>query len=113
MLKVSDPSAPYTGTAFTGTVTVTGVGGGPAASLEGVTPTLTYYAGSKAHGSGLATLPTNVGTYTVVASFAGSTNYAETQSAQSPLRSASTHPSSSLRTLVGRITARLSRRRLR
>jgi hypothetical protein len=47
-----------------------------ASSLEGVTPTLTYYSGSKATGTPLAAAPTAVGTYTAVATFAGSKDYA-------------------------------------
>ena len=66
--------------AVTTTETITGVSGTAAASLEGVTPTLTYYSGTTSLGS---TAPTAPGTYTVVASFAGSTDYAP---AASPAR---------------------------
>jgi hypothetical protein len=59
---------------------VTGVDTTPAASLEGVTPTLTYYVGSTASGSGSATAPVAAGTYTVVATFPGSDDYAAAQS---------------------------------
>ncbi len=54
---------------------VTGVDNTPAASLEGVTPTLTYYAGFNAGGTVFSGAPTGAGTYTVVASFAGSADY--------------------------------------
>jgi hypothetical protein len=54
---------------------VAGVDSAPAASLEGVLPALTYYAGAAATGSPLDGPPTTVGTYTVVASFPGSTDY--------------------------------------
>ena len=47
-----------------------------AGSLESVSPTLTYYSGSGVNGSGTSAAPTSAGTYTVVASFAGSTDYA-------------------------------------
>ena len=47
-------------------------GGG---SLEGVTPTLTYYAGNTATGTALSGAPSLAGTYTVVANFAGSTDF--------------------------------------
>ena len=53
---------------------MTGVSG-TAASLEGVSPTLTYYVGSTPSSNGSSTAPNTVGTYTVVATFAGSTDY--------------------------------------
>ena len=55
----------------------------PANSLEGMSrPTLTYYAGSGTSRTSLgATPPTNAGGYTVVASFAGSVDYAAFPSA--------------------------------
>ena len=40
-----------------------------------MTPTLTYYSGTSATGTGSSSAPTTVGTYTVLASFAGSTDY--------------------------------------
>ena len=54
---------------------VAGVDAIPATSLEGVSPTLAYYVGANASGPASATAPTTAGTYTVVASFAGSTDY--------------------------------------
>ncbi|HYT91022.1 MAG TPA: Ig-like domain repeat protein [Gemmataceae bacterium] len=78
-LSVSADGGSFTGSAFAATATVTGVLTGvddtPAASLEGVTPTLIYYAGSSASGTPLAGAPTQAGTYTVVAAFAGSADY--------------------------------------
>ena len=54
----------------------------PSASLEGVAPTLTYYSGMGTTGPNLGTTaPAGVGVYTVVASFAGSADYAAVQSA--------------------------------
>ena len=47
----------------------------PAHSLEGVSPSLTYYAGGTASGTPLVGPPSASGTYTVVASFAGSADY--------------------------------------
>jgi sugar lactone lactonase YvrE len=76
-----DPSGPYTGSPFTGSATVTGHSGVAATSLEGISPTLSYYAGAKASGTPLAAAPSTVGTYTVVATFAGSLDYQPTQSA--------------------------------
>src|SRR5207244_2426696 len=55
------------------------VNGGP--SLDGVTPTLTYYPGSSASGTPLAGAPVAAGTYTVVAAFAGSADYTSATSA--------------------------------
>ena len=50
------------------------------ASLEGVTPTLTYYSGYSVSGSGTSTAPIQAGTYTVVASFPGSTDFGSASS---------------------------------
>jgi hypothetical protein len=78
-VQVSDPSALYNQAAFTATATVAGVVPGvdntPAASLENVTPTLTYYNGSTASGTALSGAPLLPGTYTVQVSFAGSLDY--------------------------------------
>ena len=54
---------------------MTGVGGTPSPSLEGVTPSLTYFAGTAASGTPLAAAPSVAGTYTVLASFGGSSDY--------------------------------------
>ena len=83
-VSVSDAGGTYSGAAFPATATVAGVVSGvdttPAASLEGTGLTLAYYAGSAATGTGTATAPSSAGTYTVVASFAGSADYAAAQS---------------------------------
>ncbi len=77
-LSVMDAGGIYDGNPFPATYTLNGVVGG---SLEGVTPTLTYYAGSDTTGTILGSAPPSVpGTYTVVAHFAGSTNYASADS---------------------------------
>ena len=81
VVTVSDAGGAFTGSPFAATATMTGVSGVPAASLEGVTPTLTYYAGSTATGTPLTGAPGAIGTYTVVASFAGSTDYTSATSA--------------------------------
>ncbi len=69
----------YDGSPMLATATVAGVVPGadaaPAPSLEEVSPTLTYYAGSLATGSQLAGAPSGAGTYTVVADFPGSADY--------------------------------------
>ncbi len=78
-LTVTDASGPYTGSPFTATAlvagTVVGVDDTPSASLESVTPTLVYYSGTETSGTPLSGAPTNPGTYTVITSFAGSTDY--------------------------------------
>ncbi len=80
-LNVHAPGGTYTGKPIAATVSVTGVNNTPAASLEGVTPTLTYYDGKGTSGKNLGAAPSAAGTYTVVASFAGSADYAPTKSA--------------------------------
>ena len=72
-VSVTDNSGTYNGSAFVATDTANG-----SASLEGVTPGLTYYSGTSATGTALSGAPTTVGTYTVLASFAGSTDYTST-----------------------------------
>ena len=72
----SDAGGVYNGSPFAATASVVGTDGTPGASLEGVNPILTYYAGSTAAGTPLGGPPAAVGTYTVVATFPGSTDYA-------------------------------------
>jgi sugar lactone lactonase YvrE len=91
-VRIVTPAAPVTVARAVPTVTVTapvgtspatatiagvvnGVDTTPAASLEGVGLTLTYYAGRVVSGTGSPTAPTSPGVYTVVASFAGSADY--------------------------------------
>ena len=84
VLKLSDPGGEFDGAAFGASVTVAGVGNdsSPSASIEGVAPTLTFYSGTGTTGPILgAVAPAEVGVYTVVASFAGSADYAAVQSA--------------------------------
>jgi hypothetical protein len=93
-VSVSDASLPYNGNAFSATDSVAGVVTGvdttPASTLEGVAPTLTYYQGTYstlaalntalAGGlTGSSTAPSLPGSYTVVASFAGSIDYSSGQ----------------------------------
>jgi sugar lactone lactonase YvrE len=87
-LSVSDAGGTYNGKAFAATDSVAGVVAGvdntPASTLEGVTPTLTYYAGTYTLATlpasgGSSTAPSAAGNYTVVASFAGSTDYSSNQ----------------------------------
>jgi hypothetical protein len=59
---------------------VAGISGATGPSLEGISPVLTYYAGSTATGPPLSGPPTAVGTYTVVASFPGSADYSTASS---------------------------------
>ncbi len=76
-VHVTDSGGTYNSTAFSATDTVAGVGSQStaSASLEGVTPSLTYYSGASATGTALTAVPSTVGTYTVLASFAGSSDY--------------------------------------
>jgi hypothetical protein len=114
---VSAPGGVYTGSPIAAQATVTGVIGTAAASLEGVTPTLTYYAGTGTSGKDLgAAAPSKAGTYTVVASFPGSADYATIQSAPMTfaIRQASTaivlvsHPVVQGKTLKGvELTAKI------
>jgi hypothetical protein len=85
-LTVGAPGGTYDGTPFPATVAIAsgipGLNDTPAASLEDTTPILTYYEGAGTSGTGLGpTPPTAAGTYTVVAGFPGSTDYAPAQSA--------------------------------
>jgi hypothetical protein len=72
----------YNGQPFAATATITPPGGSASTSLEGVGLTLTYYSGMYASAAQLAGVtgstqaPGAVGDYTVLASFAGSTDYA-------------------------------------
>ena len=76
---VSGAGGPVTGAPYPATATVAGVVSGvdstPAASLEGVTPTMAYYAGATATGTPLSGAPSAAGAYTVVANFSGSADY--------------------------------------
>lgn len=55
---------------------MTGVSGVAGSILETVPLTLTYYMGTGTSGTNLgSTAPSTAGTYTVVAAFAGSTDY--------------------------------------
>ena len=62
----------FNGTANQASAVVKGVGG---TALSGASATLTYYPGSDTTGTALSGAPTNAGTYTVLANFAGNTNY--------------------------------------
>ena len=77
-------SGTYTGSVFAATATVAGVNNVFSSSLEGVSPTLTYYVGTGTAGANLgSSAPRNAGTYTVVANFAGSTDYTPASSTAS------------------------------
>jgi hypothetical protein len=70
-VTVTDPSGAFTGKPFTAHGAVTGVHG---ANLG--TPTFTYYKGVLPLGKGTQIAPTDPGLYTVVATFAGNSQYA-------------------------------------
>ena len=88
-LTVTHAGGTYNGSGLAATATVAGVVSGvdttPEPSLEGVSPTFTYYVGSTPVGSGSPTVPSAAGDYTVVASFAGSADYTAAQSSTVPL----------------------------
>ena len=81
-MSVTDAGGTYNGAPFPATATVAGVGGSGGSSLEGVSLSLAYYSGTYTSASQLAGLtplrprPSQAGSYTVAASFAGSTDYA-------------------------------------
>jgi len=79
VVNVTDVSGPYNGFAFSATATVAGVVAGvdntPGPTLETVPVTVAYYAGAVAGVNLLGGAPVHPGTYTVVASFAGSADY--------------------------------------
>ena len=71
-LGLTDPDGTYDGNPFVASVTVAGSGSdnSPAGSLQGISPTLTYYDGTGTSGTSLGSTPPSApGTYTVVAAF--------------------------------------------
>jgi hypothetical protein len=81
LVRAIDVGGAYDGSAFSATATITGVVGSPASELEGVSSAFIYFAGSTVSGDPLAEAPIDVGTYTVVANFPGSSDYNSTRSA--------------------------------
>ena len=81
-VTAADAGGVYTSNAFPASATVTGVGSdGTIASSPNAAITFTYYVGSGTGGTNLgATAPKNVGTYTVVAHYSGSSNYSSADS---------------------------------
>ncbi len=75
-VSVSTSGGAYNGSAISAVASVTGLGGSPGSSLDGIAPTPEFYTGSTATGSPLSVAPVDAGTYTVVADFPGSTDYA-------------------------------------
>ena len=74
-LSVADAGGTYDGLPFGATATVAGINGQASSSLEGAIPSLSYYVGTTATGTPLGGPPIDAGTYTVQASFPGSTDY--------------------------------------
>jgi hypothetical protein len=74
-VTVTDAGGIYNGSAFAAADSVKGVSGTAGSTLEGVGLTLAYYTGSSVSGTALSGAPSTAGTYTVVATFAGSTDY--------------------------------------
>ncbi len=82
-LTVSDTGGVYNGSSFAATATIAGIMSGvddtPASTLEGVSPIVTYF--NDANGTLSSNAPIAVGTYTVFASFPGSTDYLSSSAA--------------------------------
>ena len=78
VVVATDAGGIYSTSTYPASATVAGVGtqSTAALTLETVGTTFTYYAGDTATGTPLSGAPTTVGTYTVLASFAGSADYA-------------------------------------
>ena len=95
-VSVADTGGTYTGTPFAATATVTGVDGVPTSSLDGVSPTFTYYVGTTVNDDGSSVVPIEAGVYTVVASFADSTNYVAAQSSPITFTIAPANPAVSI-----------------
>jgi sugar lactone lactonase YvrE len=74
-LTLTASGGTYNGAAVAAGVTIAGADNIPGDSLEGIRPTVTYYRGSVANGLGTDIAPTAAGSYTVVATFAGSPGY--------------------------------------
>jgi Ca2+-binding RTX toxin-like protein len=74
-VSVSDAGGTYSGLAIAATATVTGVSGTPSGTLDGVAPTLTYYADNNSTLTPLTGAPINAGSYAVQATFPGDANY--------------------------------------
>jgi hypothetical protein len=80
-LTITDAGGVFNGSPFAATGKLSAPGlSAPVTSLEGVSPTFTYYTGSSVSGTGTSTAPSVAGTYTVVGSFAGSSDYVAVQS---------------------------------
>ncbi|MFN0055003.1 MAG: YDG domain-containing protein, partial [Planctomycetales bacterium] len=74
-VTVNLSSGVYTDSQYAATGTVSTVGGTPGTTLDGVGLTFTYYAGATVSGTPLSGAPVHVGTYTVVANYAGSATF--------------------------------------
>ena len=103
-VTVSDAGGVFNGNPFVATATVAGAVPGvdntPGGALENEPLTLTYYAGTTATETPLSGEPTAAGTYTVVASFPGSQDYATASASATFFHFAS--PAGDLRERCGR-----------
>ncbi len=82
-VNVVSAGGTFNGLPVPATATVAGVKSGSGATLEGVGLTFSYFTGSAATGAPLPSAPTNAGTYTVVATFPGSADYAPSSASKS------------------------------
>jgi hypothetical protein len=87
VVSAADAGGTFNNAAFPALATIAGVDGVSGPSLEGVAPSLTYFSGIFTDAAQLAGLtplggaPSQAGSYTVVARFPGSADYAAAQSA--------------------------------
>ncbi len=74
-VTVVDDGGTFDGSTFLAVAQVAGEDGVPGDTLEGVAPTVTYFAGSNTSGNPLSGAPSQAGTYTALATFPGSADY--------------------------------------
>ena len=83
-VTVTDAGGTYNKLPFAASATITPNDGSPFTKLQGQGINFVYYVGTGTGGTNLGgTAPTNAGTYTVVATFPGSTDYASASSSTS------------------------------
>ena len=81
ILQATDDGGPFDGSPFPASATIAGVDHAPATTLDGMTPTLTYFDGSGISGPSLGSAaPSAPGTYTALAAVPGDGNYAAASS---------------------------------
>ncbi len=112
-VNINDAGGPYSGSAYGAIGSLVGVNGQGATQLDDVGITSRYFAGDTASGAPLSGAPARAGTYTVVASFAGSINYLAGHSAPLTFTITRATPSVNVSARGARTTAARSRHRPR